>query len=104
VGFGDVLYLCDELTSAKINAIEISGAFGGFPKDATSFFKKEAEQIAAMNDTKVILTGGNKDFAEMTEILNAAKIEYFGMARPLVKEPDLINRFKWVKLLDKEIN
>jgi 2,4-dienoyl-CoA reductase-like NADH-dependent reductase (Old Yellow Enzyme family) len=33
-------------------------------------------------------------FAEMTEILNATKIEYFGMARPLMKEPDLINRFK----------
>jgi 2,4-dienoyl-CoA reductase-like NADH-dependent reductase (Old Yellow Enzyme family) len=93
VRFEDVLYLCDALTKAKIDAVEISGAFGTFPQDATSFFKKEAEQIAARNDIKVILTGGNRDFAEMTEILNATKIEYFGMARPLIKEPDLINRF-----------
>jgi 2,4-dienoyl-CoA reductase-like NADH-dependent reductase (Old Yellow Enzyme family) len=40
------------------------------------------------------MTGGNKDFKEMTEILNNTEIEYFGMARPLVKEPDLINRFE----------
>jgi 2,4-dienoyl-CoA reductase-like NADH-dependent reductase (Old Yellow Enzyme family) len=99
VAFEDVLYLCDELTKAKIDAVEISGAFGTFTQDATSFFKKEAEQIAARNDTKVILTGGNRDFAEMTEILRATKIEYFGMARPLMKEPDLINRFK--KEMDK---
>jgi 2,4-dienoyl-CoA reductase-like NADH-dependent reductase (Old Yellow Enzyme family) len=30
----------------------------------------------------------------MTDILNSTKIEYFGIARPLIKEPDLINRFK----------
>jgi 2,4-dienoyl-CoA reductase-like NADH-dependent reductase (Old Yellow Enzyme family) len=94
VVFEDVLYLCDELTKIQIDAIEISGAFSRFPKDATSFFKKEAEQIAARNDTKVILTGGNKDFEGMAEILHTTKIEYFGMARPLIKEPNLINRFK----------
>jgi 2,4-dienoyl-CoA reductase-like NADH-dependent reductase (Old Yellow Enzyme family) len=94
VVFDDVLYLCGELAKAKIDAIEISGAFGRFPNGATSFFKKEAEQIAARNDTKVILTGGNRDFEEMTEILNTTKIEYFGMARSLIKEPDLVNQFK----------
>jgi 2,4-dienoyl-CoA reductase-like NADH-dependent reductase (Old Yellow Enzyme family) len=30
----------------------------------------------------------------MTEILNATKIAYFGMARPFIKEPDLINQFE----------
>jgi 2,4-dienoyl-CoA reductase-like NADH-dependent reductase (Old Yellow Enzyme family) len=94
VAFDDVLYLCNELAKARIDAIEISGAFNRFPKDATSFFKKEAEQIAAENETKVILTGGNRDFEEMTEIVNTTGIEYFGMARPLMKEPDLINRFR----------
>jgi 2,4-dienoyl-CoA reductase-like NADH-dependent reductase (Old Yellow Enzyme family) len=94
VAFEDVLYLCDKLAEIKIDAIEISGAFIAFPQGATSFFKKEAEQIAARSDTKIILTGGNRHFEEMTDILNTTKIEYFGMARPLIKEPDLINRFK----------
>jgi 2,4-dienoyl-CoA reductase-like NADH-dependent reductase (Old Yellow Enzyme family) len=94
VAFDDVLYLCDALTKLKIDAVEISGAFSMFPQDSTSFFKKEAEQIAAKNETKIIMTGGNRDFEEMTSILNSTKIEYFGIARPLIKEPDLINRFK----------
>jgi 2,4-dienoyl-CoA reductase-like NADH-dependent reductase (Old Yellow Enzyme family) len=94
VAFADVLYLCAELTKLKIDAIEISGAFGAFPQEATSYFKKEAEQIAAKNKTKILMTGGNRDFEEMTGILNSTKIEYFGMARPLIKEPALINRFK----------
>jgi 2,4-dienoyl-CoA reductase-like NADH-dependent reductase (Old Yellow Enzyme family) len=92
--FDDVLYLCKELTKRKIDAIEVSGAFNKFAPLATSFFKKEAERIAAENKTKIILTGGNKDYKEMTEILNNTNIEYFGMARPLVKEPDLVNRFE----------
>jgi 2,4-dienoyl-CoA reductase-like NADH-dependent reductase (Old Yellow Enzyme family) len=29
----------------------------------------------------------------MIEILNNTQIKYFGMARTLMKEPDLINRF-----------
>jgi hypothetical protein len=29
----------------------------------------------------------------MTEILNSTDIAYFGLARPLMKAPDLINRF-----------
>ncbi|MDR0382951.1 MAG: NADH:flavin oxidoreductase, partial [Spirochaetaceae bacterium] len=94
VAFEDVLYLCDELTKLKVDAIEISGAFNMFPQGSTSFFKKEAEQIAARNNTKIIMTGGNRHFEEMTDILNSTKIEYFGIARPLIKEPDLINRFK----------
>jgi 2,4-dienoyl-CoA reductase-like NADH-dependent reductase (Old Yellow Enzyme family) len=40
------------------------------------------------------MTGGNRDFREMTVILNNTVIEYFGMARPFLKEPDLINRFE----------
>jgi 2,4-dienoyl-CoA reductase-like NADH-dependent reductase (Old Yellow Enzyme family) len=94
VSFDDVLYLCSELTKKGINAIEISGAFSKFAKDARSFFKDEAAKIAAENDTAIILTGGNTDLKEMTEIVNSTKISYFGMARALMKEPDLINRFK----------
>jgi 2,4-dienoyl-CoA reductase-like NADH-dependent reductase (Old Yellow Enzyme family) len=98
VSFEDVLYLCKELTERKIDAIEISGAWNKFAPESTSFFKKEAERIAAENETKIIMTGGNKDFKEMTEILNSTKIEYFGMARALMKEPELVNRFEkeWI--------
>ncbi|MDR2842450.1 MAG: NADH:flavin oxidoreductase [Spirochaetaceae bacterium] len=93
ISFDDVLYLCKALTQKGISAIEISGAFSKFSNDSSSFFKKEAEQIAMENNTAVILTGGNKDIKEMTQILNNTQIKYFGMARALMKEPDLIKRF-----------
>jgi 2,4-dienoyl-CoA reductase-like NADH-dependent reductase (Old Yellow Enzyme family) len=92
--FDDVLYLCHELSQEKIGALEISGAFNMFTGESTSFFRKEAEEIARENDATVILTGGNKDFKEMTDILKNTGIQYFGMARPLMKDPDLINHFK----------
>jgi 2,4-dienoyl-CoA reductase-like NADH-dependent reductase (Old Yellow Enzyme family) len=92
--FDDVLYLCKELTKRKIDAIEISGAFNKFAPESTSYFRKEAARIAAENETKIIMTGGNRDFNEMTGILNNTKVEYFGMARALIKEPDLVNRFE----------
>jgi 2,4-dienoyl-CoA reductase-like NADH-dependent reductase (Old Yellow Enzyme family) len=94
VSLDDVLYLCRELTKKGIDAIEISGAFGKFTSGSTSFFKDEAAKIAAENDTAIILTGGNTDIKEMTEILNTTNIGYFGMARALMKEPGLINRFR----------
>jgi 2,4-dienoyl-CoA reductase-like NADH-dependent reductase (Old Yellow Enzyme family) len=92
--FEDVLYLCKELTKEGINAIEISGAWYNLPPESNSFFKNESEIIAAKNETKIIITSGHNNFDEMTEILNNTMIEYFGMARPLIKEPDLINQFK----------
>jgi 2,4-dienoyl-CoA reductase-like NADH-dependent reductase (Old Yellow Enzyme family) len=93
VSLDDVLYLCKELTKRGINAIDTSGSWSKFTQESTSFFKDEAARIAAENDTAIILTGGNKHFNEMTEILNNTKIAYFGMARPLMKEPSLITQF-----------
>jgi 2,4-dienoyl-CoA reductase-like NADH-dependent reductase (Old Yellow Enzyme family) len=94
VDFRDVLYLCDELAQRNIQAIEISGAWQNLPKETTSYFKKEAEIIATKNSAKVILTGGNVSFSEMNEILQTTEVEYFGMARALMKEPNLINEFE----------
>ena len=92
--FEDVLYLCQTLAQKGIDAIEITGAWNNLPKEATSYFRKEAEIIAAECKTNVIMTGGNQHFEEMTEILNTTKIEYFGMARALMKDADLINKFE----------
>jgi 2,4-dienoyl-CoA reductase-like NADH-dependent reductase (Old Yellow Enzyme family) len=92
--FEDVLYLCQTLAQKGIDAIEITGAWNNIPKEATSYFRKEAEIIAAECKTNVIMTGGNQHFEEMTEILNTTKIGYFGMARALMKDADLINKFE----------
>jgi len=92
VSFDDVLYLCNELSIKKIDAIEVSGNWQNLKKQS-AYFKDEAEIIASKNETAVVLTGGNNSFEEMTEILNSAKINYFGMARALLKDPNLINKY-----------
>jgi 2,4-dienoyl-CoA reductase-like NADH-dependent reductase (Old Yellow Enzyme family) len=93
VVFDDVLYLCKELTNKGINAIEISGSWRSV-RTRGAYFQSEAEKIAELNDTAIILTGGNRDFNKMANILNQTKIRYFGLARPLIKEPNMINIFE----------
>ncbi|MDR1483116.1 MAG: NADH:flavin oxidoreductase [Synergistaceae bacterium] len=93
VSLEDCLYVGRELSRRGIDAIEVSGNWMDRPENSGPFFKDEAQALAAVTGASIILTGGNRDFQKMTEILNSTDIAYFGLARPLMKEPDLINRF-----------
>jgi 2,4-dienoyl-CoA reductase-like NADH-dependent reductase (Old Yellow Enzyme family) len=93
VSLEDCLYVGQELSHRGVDAIEVSGDWIERPEDAAPFFKYEAQALAVRAGASIILTGGNRDFQKMTEILNSTDIAYFGLARPLMKEPDLINRF-----------
>jgi 2,4-dienoyl-CoA reductase-like NADH-dependent reductase (Old Yellow Enzyme family) len=63
-------------------------------KDKEAYFKDYAERIAEEVDVPVALVGGNRSMDCMDEILNNGKIEYFSLARPFIREPDLINRWQ----------
>jgi 2,4-dienoyl-CoA reductase-like NADH-dependent reductase (Old Yellow Enzyme family) len=93
VSLEDCLYACRELSHRGADAIEVSGDWMERPENSGPFFKDEAQALAAGTGTSIILTGGNRDFQKMTEILNNTDISYFGLARPLMMEPGLINRF-----------
>ena len=41
----------------------------------------------------MIITGGNRDFTEMEKMINETNIEYVGMARPLMQDPEMINKY-----------
>lgn len=88
----DCLYLCEQLTQKGIDAIEISGNFWDF-KQNTAFFAKAASMIADKVSVPIIVTGGNRDYQTMEKMINDTKIEYVGMARPLISNPNLINQF-----------
>ncbi|MDR1378624.1 MAG: NADH:flavin oxidoreductase [Synergistaceae bacterium] len=90
----DCLYLCKKLTERGVDAIEVSGKWFGRPTDAGAYFEDAAAAIAKENSVPVVLTGGNRDPLEMTRVLNKTDIGYFGIARPLVSEPNLIERFQ----------
>lgn len=88
----EVRYVCRELTGAGINAIEISGNWSALSQQQGPYFTEAAGDIAAECDTAVVLTGGIRDIAAAARILNETNIGYFGIARPLIKEPDWVNR------------
>lgn len=88
----------EQLSEAGVDAIEVSGAWlQSHPKDEF-YYKDSATQAAegalARGKAKIILTGGNRDFDAMTQVLNETPIEYFALSRPLIAEPDLANRWE----------
>ncbi|MDR1111718.1 MAG: NADH:flavin oxidoreductase [Deltaproteobacteria bacterium] len=94
VTLDDCLYLGRELSRLGLDAIEISGDWMAHGEDGGPFFKTEATAMAAASRAAIILTGGNRDPRTMSVILNETGIAYFGLARPLIRDPGLINSLK----------
>ena len=44
-------------------------------------------------DIPVILVGGHRSIEAMNRLLNETDIEYLSMSRPLIREPDLMQRW-----------
>lgn len=92
----DSLSAAELLVEAGVDAIEVSGAwrlctakdFGGEP-----FFGEYAKRLACKVSVPVLLTGGNRRFAVMERCAEHDGIAGFGMCRPLICEPDLVNRW-----------
>jgi 2,4-dienoyl-CoA reductase-like NADH-dependent reductase (Old Yellow Enzyme family) len=102
--FDECKYVCKELITLGVNAIEISGGtFSSRPNESPSrkitpeqesYFQRYAAEIAEEISVPVILVGGNRDFTSLTDILNQTLIEYFALSRPLICESNLINRWQ----------
>lgn len=102
--FAECKYVCEKLAELGINAVEVSGGIpSSRPKEGTirvisteqeSYFKPYAEELARDINVPVILVGGNRQVAPLTEILNQTSIEYIALCRPLIRESDLINRWQ----------
>lgn len=94
----DSLIACRLLSEAGIDAIEVSGNYtsrsGIRTKDQEGYFKEFAIELKKLVDTPVILVGGHRSMENMNEILNSTDIEYLSLSRPLIIEPELINRWK----------
>ncbi len=94
----------DSLTAARLmvphglDAVEVSG--GNFwsirlrSRGDESFYRGYAADLAGSVSVPVILTGGNRHCDVMEEILNTSDVAYFGLSRPLISEPNLIDKWK----------
>jgi 2,4-dienoyl-CoA reductase-like NADH-dependent reductase (Old Yellow Enzyme family) len=93
----NVAVLAAEIVKTGVVAIDVSGndclkADIEDTADQSYFFPG-----AKVLDVKVpiILTGGNRSIGHMEKLLQTDEIDFLGMARPLIREPDLPNR--WLK-------
>jgi len=102
------IIVCKMLAEAKIDAIEVSGGNLSSPsvlsnnlgcirtkiaasKEKESYFREHAARLANEVSVPIILTGGNRHIEVIEDILQNTNISYFGLARPLMCEPNLIN-------------
>jgi 2,4-dienoyl-CoA reductase-like NADH-dependent reductase (Old Yellow Enzyme family) len=102
--FKECKYICKLLEEAGLTAIEISGGTalsrvneGTIRKvspKTESYFTQYAKEIASELSIPVICVGGHRDFDKLTDIVNQTEIEYISLCRPLIREPELINRWE----------
>lgn len=55
-----------------------------------AYFRPWASALRAKVDTTIILTGGMRTTETMREVLESADADFIGLARPLIREPDLV--------------
>lgn len=94
-------------TTAGFDAIELSGgtSLGGLilgdpyraicrndPHEA--YYRDSAHKLKATMETPIILTGGIKSYDVAAQLIQDNVADYIGLCRPLIREPDLVNRWK----------
>ena len=94
--FDDCQYLCQELDRRSIDGVEISGGLSPWDMNASreGVFGEYAAQIAKLIKAPVIVVGVNRDPQAMQETLDTTNIQYFSLSRPLLREPNLVQRWE----------
>ena len=92
--FGVCRYTVDILDRLGLDSAEISGGNFREFKDEESYYKDYADYISSETNCPILLVGGNRTVKNMNNILNSTDIEYFSLSRPLISEPDLINKYE----------
>ena len=93
--------------AAGIDAIELSGGTGwglrilGDPNRSAirtvkdeAYYREIAQILKHIVQTPIILTGGIKSYDVAAQIIRDNIADYIGLCRPLIREPDLVNRWK----------
>ena len=102
------LEVAKRLESLGISGIEFSGGHldikadpnagpartGIIKAEKQSYFAKKTTDIAAHLTVPVISVGGHRTPKTLESHLNASRIDYVALCRPLIAEPNLINRWQ----------
>ena len=94
----DFLVSCKLMADAGIDAIEVSGngtSHTGIKAGRNEgYFRAAAMSLAALVDVPVVLVGGLRSIEKINQYLDETKIEYISLSRPLIREPNLIQRWQ----------
>ena len=90
-----LLTACKLIEKAGADLIQTSGNWPQHKvKPKNPIFYKETKKISENVNIPVVLIGGIRDMDTMEDILKESNIQYFGIGRPLVCEPDLVKRWE----------
>lgn len=101
----DSVQVAGLLADAGFDAIELSGGLlankerspcrsGINSVDKEAYFRQEASVFKQKIDIPLILVGGMRSIEVAEQIVEEGVADYISMSRPLIAEPDLINRWK----------
>ncbi len=92
------------LAQNGIDAIELSGGvliggklapsrLGINTEDKEAYFQTAAAAFKQQVDVPLILVGGTRSFHVAERLVDEGTADYISMSRPLIREPDLVNRW-----------
>jgi len=102
----ETIQVCQMLETDGIDAIELSGGTrfsgdfftarpGRLPSEAAEVYYREyARQYKEKLRVPLILVGGIRSFAVAEQLVATGLADYVALSRPLIREPDLVNRWK----------
>lgn len=101
----DSLYMAKLFSQTGFDAIEVSGGIirtgnlspsrpGISTVDKEAYFQEYASRYKKEISTPLILVGGLRSFEVAEKIILDGIADYISMSRPLIREPDLINRWE----------
>lgn len=61
--------------------------------DHQSYFKEYAFKLKKEVKIPVVLTGGNRNLDYLNTLIEESKIDFVGIARPMISEPDLVKKY-----------
>lgn len=105
LGLEDSLQIAKILARAGMDAIELSGGFitggklspsrsGIDSEEKEAYFREDARAVKNETGIPLILVGGMRSFNVAEKLIQDGTADYISMSRPLIREPDLVNRWK----------
>lgn len=101
ITFDDSLLVCKMLAERGVDALEVSASWYNLASKPDADmdkvyeeYRKLAVKVAAEVNVPVLLTGGNREYKQIKEMMNSSNIVAFGLATPTLREPGIINRYK----------